>query len=119
MRGAERVGRLGHDPADLFDRELAAATDPARDRLAVHVAHDEVDQAVPLADRVDRNDVGMAQLGRGLGLAGETLPDVRLEGELRGKDLDRHPTLKALVAGAVDNPHPAPADFAFDRICVT
>ena len=52
---------LRHDAAGLVHRQLAPAADPARHRLAVHVAHDEVDQAVALADGVDRDDVGMAQ----------------------------------------------------------
>ena len=117
--GAERVGRLRHDPAGLFHRELAPAPDPARHRLAVHVAHDEVDQAVALADRVDRDDVRMGELGGGLGLAGEALPDVLLEGELGGKHLDGDPALEPLVAGAVDDAHAAPPDLALDGIRVT
>ena len=63
--------------------------------------------------------MGVAQLGGGLGLAGEPLADVLLEGELRGKHLDRDPALEPLVAGAVDHPHAAAADLALDGICVT
>jgi hypothetical protein len=116
--GTEGVGRLAHDPADLVDRELAPAANAARHGLPVHVAHDEVDQAVPLADRVDRHDVGMAELGGGLGLAGEPLPDVQLECQLGREDLDGDAPLEPLVPSAVDHPHPASADFPFDRIRV-
>ena len=117
--GAERVGRLRHDPAGLLDRQLAPPADPARHRLAVHVPHDEVDQAVALADGVDRHDVGMGQLGGGLRLAGEPLADVLLEGELGGQDLDGDPALEPLVAGAVDDAHAAPPDLALDGVGVT
>ena len=72
-----------------------------------------------LAHRVDRDDVGVAQLGGGLGLAGEALPDVRLKGELRREDLDGNPPLEPFVAGAVYHAHPAAADFSFDGVGVT
>ena len=90
----------------------------AADRLAVHVAHDEVDQPLALADRVDRDDVGMGQPRRRLGLAGEPLADVLLEGELGREDLDRDAALEPLVAGPVHHAHPAAADLALDGVGV-
>ena len=97
---------------------LPAPPDPPGDRLPVHVAHDEVDQSLALADRVDGHDVGVGQLGGRLGLAGEPLPDVLLEGQLRRQHLDRHPALEALVPGAVDHPHAAAADLPLDGVGV-
>ncbi len=61
----------------------------------------------------------MAQLGRGLRLAGEPLADVLLEGELGRQDLDGHPALQPLVPGAVHHAHAAAADFSLDGIGVT
>ena len=107
-----------HDPAGLLHRELAPPPDPAGHRLPVHVAHDEVDQAVAFADGMDRNDVGMAQLGRGLRLAGEPLADVLLERQLRRQHLDRDPALEPLVPGAIHHAHAAPPDLALDGVGV-
>ena len=61
---------------------------------------------------------GWDSLRRGLGLAGEPLADVLLEGELGRKDLDGDAALKPLVAGPVDHAHPAAADLALDGIRV-
>jgi len=117
--GAQRVGGLGHDPPDLVHRQLAPAADPGGHRLAVDVSHDEVDQPQPFADGVDGDDVGMAQAGRGLGLAGEPLADVLLEGKLGREHLDGDPALEPLVASAVHHAHAAPADLALDGVGVS
>jgi hypothetical protein len=116
--GAQRIRGLGHDAADFVDRQLPPAADAGGDRFPVYEAHDEVDQPHPLADRVDRDDVRMAQPRGGLGLSGEPLPDVLLEGELGRQHLDRHPALQPLVPGAIDHPHAPSADLAFDGISV-
>ena len=87
MGGAERVRGLPHDAADLVDRQLPFPADAGGDRLTVHVSHHEVDQPHPLADRMDRDDVRMAQPRRRLRLAGEALPDILLEGQLGGSTL--------------------------------
>ena len=93
-----------------------SALHPAGDRLAVHVAHDEVDDALGLTDRVDRHDVRMEQLAGGLRLALEALADVLLEGELGRQHLDRDPALELLVARAVDDAHAAPPDFSLEGV---
>ena len=117
--GGERVGGLLHDAADFLRGQLAPALDPRAERFAVDQAHDEVDQAAALVDVVDRDDVGVRQARGGLRLAGEALADFLLEGELGREHLDRDAALQPLVAGAIDHPHPASADLAFDRIRVS
>ena len=116
MGGAEGVGRLRHDAPRLVDRQLAPPPDPPGDRFAVHVAHDEVDQALAFADGVDRDDMGVGQPGGGLGLAGKALADVLLEGELGRQHLDGDAALEPLVPRPVDHPHPATPDLALDGI---
>jgi hypothetical protein len=116
MGGAERVGRLHHDPPRLLYWQLTAAANTRRDRLAIHVSHDEIDQPLSLADAMDRNDVGVGQAGRGLCLSGEPLAYVLLEGELGRKNLDRDSPLEPFVAGTVDDAHPAPANLALDSV---
>ena len=83
------------------------------------IPHDEIDQPLALADRVDRDDVGMREPGRRLRLAGESLADVLLEGELGRQHLDGHPALQPFVARAIDHAHAAAPDLALDRIRVT
>ena len=116
--GAQGVGGLAHDPPRLVHGQLATTADPPGDRLAVDVSHDEVDQPLSLADRVNRDDVRVGQLGGRLGLAGEPLADVLLEGELGWKNLDGHAALEPLVAGPVHHTHPAAADLALDGVRV-
>ena len=116
MGGAEGVGRLRHDAPRLVDRQLAPPPDPPGDRFAVHVAHDEVDQALAFADGMDGDDMGVGQPGGRLGLAGEPLADVLLKGELGRQHLDGDPALEPLVARPVDHAHPATPDLALDGI---
>ena len=118
MGGAQGIGGLHHDAPRLIDRKLAPAPDPRRDRLPVHVAHDEVHQPLTLADRVDRHDVGVGEPRGRLGLSGEPLPDVPLEGQFRRQDLDRDPALEPLVPRPVDDPHPAAPDLSLDGVRV-
>ncbi len=55
----------------------------------------------------------------GLGLTGEPLANVLLEGELGRKHLDRHAALEALVAGPVHYAHAAATDLALDRVRIS
>jgi hypothetical protein len=114
--GAQRVGGLRHDPADLVGGEAAAALEPARHRFPVHVPHDEVHQAGAFADGVDGNDVRVGEASRRLGFAGEPLADVALEGELGREDLDCDPALEPLVTRPVDHAHSAPPDLPLQRV---
>ncbi len=118
MGGGECVGGLAHDPAGLLHRQAAAPLEPSADRFAVHVSHHEVDQPLALADRVDGDDVGMGEAGRGLGLAGEALADLLLECELRREDLDGDPTLQPIVGCTVHHAHAAAPDFTLDGVRV-
>ena len=117
MGGAERVRGFLHDPARLLHRQLAAPANSCRHRLAVHVAHDEVHQALALADAVDGNDVRVGEAGSGLRLAGEPLTDVLLEGELGREHLDGHAALKPLVARTVHHSHAPAPDLPLDGVC--
>ena len=60
----------------------------------------------------------MAQPRGRLGLAGEPLPDILLEGELGRQHLDRDAALQPLVPGAIDDAHAASADLTLDGIGV-
>ncbi len=118
MGGGERVGGLAHDAAGLLDRKAAAPLEASADRFAVDVAHDEIDQPLTLADRVDRDDVWMGESGGGLGLASEALADFLLERQFRREDLDGDAPLQPVVGCAVDYAHAAAPDFTFDGVRV-
>ena len=102
--GGERVSRLLHHSSRFFDGEPAAPLEPQRQRLAVHVAHDEVDQVILVADGMDRNDIGMGQPRRRLGFAQKALADVGAEGEFGRENLDRDGALQPLVARGTRRP---------------
>ncbi len=116
--GRERVSGLPHDAPRLVGRHPAPTPDPRRERLPFDQPHHEVDDAATFADIVDRHDVGMGQSRRRLRFAGETLPDLRREGQFRRQHLHRHPPLQPLVPRAVHHAHATAADFAFDGVGV-
>ena len=79
--------------------------------VALDVRHDEVDEIVALFDGVDRNDVRVIQLGRGLGFAQESLTNVGAEAQLRRQDFDRDLAFESFVSRAIHDPHAATTDF--------
>jgi hypothetical protein len=118
VRVGEGVGRLAEEPAHLVDRPTRLMLEELGDVAPSHERHDEVRDAVPLADVVDRHDVGMGELGGRLRLAGESDAERRVVGQLRGKDLDRHEALEPEVAGPVHDGHPAAPDLVLDPVLV-
>ena len=59
---------------------------------------------------------GVVELGRGLGLALEAAPEVRVGGEGRRDRLDRHVPVQERVLGLVDLAHRALADRPDDAV---
>ena len=58
----------------------------------------------------------MLERHRDLRLAGEAFLEALVERELRGDELERHRPLQTQVVGAIDDPHPAPADKLLDPV---
>ena len=115
--GAQGIRRLGQDAPHFLRREAAPALEARRQRLAVHVGHDEVHDPVrPFADGVNRHDVGVGEPRRRFGFAEEPRPDAFLERQLRRQYLDCHAALQALVAGVIDDPHAAAPDLPLDGV---
>ncbi len=77
MRGVERVGDLGDDARGPRGVEPALAPEEPVQVRARHVAHDEVEVAVLLAGRVDRDDVRVVDRRGEAGLALEALAQRR------------------------------------------
>ena len=109
VRALERVGDLDPVAQHSFERQRAAR-EPVGERLAFEVLHDQVVDAVLLADVVERADVRMAERGDRLRLALEAEAELRVAGEVRRQHLDRDGAVEARVARAVDLAHAARAE---------
>src|SRR4029079_12984774 len=69
-----------------------------------------------LVDTVDRNDVGVVELRRGLGLANESRAHVLIEGDVGRQHLDRHRAIEARIDRAIHDGHPATPDLTLDEV---
>ncbi len=67
-----------------------------------------------LSDRMDGDDVRMAEPGDGVGLGLEPLALVRGRESALGDRLDRHDAVELQVAGLVNDAHAAAAQHAHD-----
>ena len=84
--------------------------------MPVDVAHRDVQLARDLAGVVDRDDVRVVDRGGQPGLAQEALAEALVLRELGREDLQRDRPFEREVVGAVDDPHPAPADQRLDPV---
>jgi hypothetical protein len=105
VSGGERVGQGDRDPERLPETHPLAGDEgvegPALDQL-----HDDEVHPLGRLDLVDRDDVGVVQLGGGTGLLLEAGPARRVGEPVGREDLDRHLAPEPRVPGAVDLPHP-------------
>ena len=76
----------------------------------IHEFHHEVVQAIHMAKLVQRNDVGMAQLGQRAGLAREALREPRVPGGFHWKNLERHQPVNLALPRFIDCAHAAGAE---------
>ncbi len=67
----ERARDLDGDAHRVGDGELPLAGEPVPQRLTLDVGHDVEDRSPGLAGVVERQDVGMLEIGGGLDLAQE------------------------------------------------
>ena len=105
VRGGQRARALPH-PAQLLGQGRVALRHDGAQRPAVHQLHRDEGHPVDLADVVDRDGVGVAQRGRGAGLAEQARRALRVLGVVDVQELERHVAPQHCVAGAEDAPHP-------------
>jgi hypothetical protein len=74
---------------------------------AVDQLHGEEHMSVVLTLVVDRDDIGVAQSGRGARLAAELLDEGLILGKVGAHDLERDLAIEPLVQGDVHRRHPA------------
>ncbi len=108
---------LARDPDRIADRELGLALEPFPERFALHVGHDEEDRVLDPAGIVQRQDVGMLQVGGGLDLLEEPL-GADAAREVVVHDLDRDLAIVAGVVREEDLGHAPGADLALERVAV-
>src|SRR5438270_3746608 len=113
MRIRERAAYLGEDFLDLGGSQAAARRENTGERLAPQKLHDEVDDATRFPDAVDRDDVGMLELGRRAGFALEALDEFLVEREGERQHLDRDFAVELLFLRLEDDRH-APAAELFE-----
>ena len=114
VRRLQRVRDLAGGQQRLRQGQRAPLQ-PAGERLALHVLHDQERPPVHLAHVVQRADVGMAQARHQLRLAAEALEVLGLLG-VRAQHLERDRAVEAAVAGAVHLAHAARAQQAQDLV---
>ena len=97
MRLVERVRNLNPKLQRLVERQCALRQSLGQ-RLALQVLHDQEVDAVLTTDVVDVADVRMTQGRECLGLALESLLQVRVRGDMLGQDLDGDRAIETRVA---------------------
>jgi hypothetical protein len=107
----ERARDGVHDVERALRRDAALAADEIAQRLALDEVHHQKDDALGLADVVDGDDVGVAELRLRARLAEES--GARRH-RVRDEHLEGHGPEQAHVPGAVHAPHAAPADERVD-----
>ena len=80
------------------------------ERTALDVLHDDEVRPVVLSPVEHRDDVGVGQVGGGLGLPPEPLDEGAVDGELGEQHLERDRSLELAVHGPVDLGHAAAGD---------
>ena len=115
MRGVQRRQQLQRQPPPRRRRQRAARGQPILQRAAGHQLEHE--QTQPLVHVVQRDDVGVAQAARGLGLAREAEVGLALGTGRAGTDcqqLDRDVLSQQRVVRQIDAPHRARAQQLAD-----
>ena len=117
MGGVERGGDLRDQLGGEPRIEVAALGDQLGHVDALDVAHDDEQLTVlGLAGAVERDDVGVLDLGGDLGLAAEALAEVLVGGQLGGDHLDGDRALEPQVGRAVHDAHAAAAGRRVDAV---
>src|SRR5271163_2762761 len=96
QRVAQRAGKLD----DLFEWESASG-DQAVERLTFHQLHGEKVDAVAFLDRIDGDDVGMVELGKGLRLAAKAPQSLGILRHLSRQYFERYIAAELRVGGAI------------------
>ena len=114
VRCLERATELDRERGGFVGSHGAVPFQPLAQRLAVDVGHRDVGDPVALAEIVDAKDVLVGDLAGEQDFSSESFADLGLLEQFRPDDLQRHVALQSQVAGPVDDPHPALAQYRGD-----
>jgi hypothetical protein len=96
--------------------ESPLAGEQTREVCALHVAHSDEEQPLCLTGLVNGDDARMVERGGEFRLAQEPLAETLARAELRTQEFERDPPVQPLVAGAIDDRHPAASERRLDPI---
>ena len=113
----QRVGHVLEDADDVADGELAFVRQAVGERFPLDERHHVVEKAPGLAGVVERQDVGVLELGDELDLTRKAIVAEGV-GELRPEHLERHLAVVLEVAREVDRGHPASPDLPNNHVLV-
>ena len=106
VRSLEAVSDFGANAEEQIERE-GRFLEAVGESFALEMFHDEVADAVLLANVVEMADIGMIEGRDGAGFAFETFASFGFFGKMRGKNFDGDFAVEAGVEGAVDFAHAA------------
>ena len=109
------AGHRRGDPHRLIHRKLLLPIDAVAERLALHIGHHIEEEAVRLSRIVQRQDVGVLELRRGLDLGQEAF-GTDDGSEFRLQDFEGDLALVLEVIGQVDRCHAALAELTLDGV---
>ena len=117
---AQGIGHFSGDLKSVLQRQLLFASQPAAQGFTLHVGHGVVGtrEAGPVFDRsrvVQRQDVGMGELGGDLDFAEEALGPQGLS-QLGTQHLEGNPAVVLQVLREEDDGHSAVAELALDAV---
>ena len=115
MRGREAAGNLSGD-GDRLPRRQCAGGEPGTERLTLEQLHYRIADALAPADVVQGQDVGMGQHRDGPRFALEAGERFGIGGDGLRHDLDGDVASEPAVVRAIDFPHAARAEQAFDLV---
>ena len=112
----ECVRDLAQEPPHLLDGQTGFMSEQGGQVPTRQHGHDEVGETIAFADVIDRDDVGVGELRRGLCLTSEAGTDRGIVRQLGRKHLDGDGPVQAQVARAVDHRHAATPDFPLEGV---
>ncbi len=108
-----RHGRRDRDA--LLDRQLPLPTQFVSEGLSLRIRHHEVEKRVCLTGVMERQDLGMLEVGGDFDLFQEPL-GTEDGGELGPEDLEGDLAVMFEVLGEIDGRHPAVAQLPLDTV---
>src|SRR5205809_144224 len=116
MGVSQGAGRFPENPLDLRHGKRLLLVEQILERGARDVLHDEVVEPALALDAIDGNDVGVIELGRGLGLLLEAAHHLVVLSDVGRQHLDRDLALERQIMRQEDLAHPSLTQQALEPV---